>query len=580
MITILFCVLRCFSDIAMADERVSNIRFSIPDLNAVHAVNGVNVDLSAYRVGHAYNGDQWVSIGQPFLIENKDGQIYGFTPENIFMRLRLLANDQREALGKIARIFYPHIKQPLVSLIPLQSIICTTSFTIDDRIVELRGEASNLNQYTVTIEMPYGEKSKDREAFQARIQRPDPLNWVCTFTAAGREISKNEIRVSGKNFEEAAIDHQLFGTRDEVYVTRRQMALLAQEIRTNLEIEEDCEIDGYSFDGHVIEQMMKIISKSFENVKIDAVIGKLSNFSYSMNENDLKPDEIYKLYNEAIIIDKRDEYRRRSSKSQYSQMNESSEEQGLHFSGRVKVSCKTFGQLQFGITQTKQSKSEESGASSEDDEAATHEFVEQETRMLVEGRYTLPKNLEVVLLQKNDFKRNISILYKEAVWKNARYKKEITISTYSFEKGSLLEVVNKKLDRAYSLLASLSKKTSLDVAQSEVAAIMNNFNEHDQLRKSELAALTNKSNFLSESIKELARTSAKRLDREYENMARMENVVKQLDARLQRHMQKSYAVTSECFQFDKPCNEPETYYFVEENSKSWKCCQLVIREQQ
>uniref|UniRef100_A0A915KVU0 Uncharacterized protein n=1 Tax=Romanomermis culicivorax TaxID=13658 RepID=A0A915KVU0_ROMCU len=140
-------------------------------------------NLHAYKVeGHDHE-NQWVSIGHPFLIKNKNGGIYQFTPESIFMKLRLLAEDQRTALKNIAKQFYPNIKEALIYLIPLQSLSCATSFLAGEETIELQGKANNLNQYEVTVEIPCEEHSSVRNAFLNRIKRADSINWRCTFSA-------------------------------------------------------------------------------------------------------------------------------------------------------------------------------------------------------------------------------------------------------------------------------------------------------------------------------------------------------------------------------------------------------------
>uniref|UniRef100_A0A915JGZ3 Uncharacterized protein n=1 Tax=Romanomermis culicivorax TaxID=13658 RepID=A0A915JGZ3_ROMCU len=93
--------------------------------------------LQAYQIRNRQ--DEWVSIGHPAFIRNISGGIYEFTPEAIIANIRLLSEDQRQALENAARIRNQNIARAFVNLIPLQSVSCTTKFLHENQQYTLHG---------------------------------------------------------------------------------------------------------------------------------------------------------------------------------------------------------------------------------------------------------------------------------------------------------------------------------------------------------------------------------------------------------------------------------------------------------
>uniref|UniRef100_A0A915IFT9 Uncharacterized protein n=1 Tax=Romanomermis culicivorax TaxID=13658 RepID=A0A915IFT9_ROMCU len=80
------------------DSPINSIRFSVPNLIVQHNVNGIDVELHAFKINNQDRDNEWVSIGEPILVKNRNGSIYEFVPESILFQLQLLADDQRAAL--------------------------------------------------------------------------------------------------------------------------------------------------------------------------------------------------------------------------------------------------------------------------------------------------------------------------------------------------------------------------------------------------------------------------------------------------------------------------------------------------
>uniref|UniRef100_A0A915HLA1 Uncharacterized protein n=1 Tax=Romanomermis culicivorax TaxID=13658 RepID=A0A915HLA1_ROMCU len=405
-----------------------NIRFVVPDLSVVHNVNGVDLDLHAYKVEEHHRNNQWVSIGHPVFLKNKNGNIYQFTPESIFMRLQLLSEDQEIALKNMAKKKYPDVEEAFIHLIPLQNIDCTTYLFVSGKKFELHGKAHNLNQYEVTIEIPCEEKSETRRAFYTRIKREDPLNWKCTFTADGKERFVNRIHISAQDIERAVISHTLFGPATEVFVTRNQLTLFSREIRNKLQIEEDYELDE-KFDEKLVERLVSLASSTFEDRDIDQVLLKLCKLGFSFDERDLTPNEMKRYLSDLITYHKQGDKEFLSVKNDYKLRAEDDEAATKKAGATLSVGPSYSLGANAEVMKRKVQSLENSNMSVKEQLNEINRDNQFNIKFEFDGSKIVPKTIKVALLNKNDFNRDVSVSYRKIMRKEGRYNKEISISS-------------------------------------------------------------------------------------------------------------------------------------------------------
>uniref|UniRef100_A0A915JDQ9 Uncharacterized protein n=1 Tax=Romanomermis culicivorax TaxID=13658 RepID=A0A915JDQ9_ROMCU len=223
---------------------------------------------------------------------NISGGIYEFTPEAIIANIRLLSEDQRQALENAARIRNQNIAREFVNLIPLQSVSCTTKFLHENQQYTLHGEVHALDQFELSLDILCMEGTKIRQAFETRIARKNNRKWRCLFIAAGQDVQVNQIQIRAKHLQDVTNDGDLFGPASETNVTRKQMNYLAQKIRTKLSIEEGYEVEE-KLDQKIVQKLMDVAQKGFDHMAIDEALKKLSHFGAKFsNELDSSPSEI------------------------------------------------------------------------------------------------------------------------------------------------------------------------------------------------------------------------------------------------------------------------------------------------
>uniref|UniRef100_A0A915JU49 Uncharacterized protein n=1 Tax=Romanomermis culicivorax TaxID=13658 RepID=A0A915JU49_ROMCU len=397
--------------------------------------------------------NEWISIGYPVFVRNRQGSIYEFTPEGTSFRLQLLADDQEAALEIAAKKRYPSIKEIFINLIPLQSLTCKTSFSINGKSFEVQGEALNLDHYTTVVEMPMVEHSETRRAFEARLKSKTHLRWKCKFTAAGEQQFKNRIQIEGEDIQDAAIDHDLFGPSSEVYVTRRQLTLFSQKIRTNLQIEEDYELDE-KFDEKLVERLISIATTPFEHLQVDHILNKLSTFGFSMDKRDLTPNEIKRQLSDTMFMLKKGNRNSISVKNDAKQMSDREQESTDKGNGQLSV-FEVFGaDVAVDMAKKNRERWENSKLSANDQLEELNRENQDHVKWEIEGSTILPKTVKVALLHKSSFNRNISISYKKSVWRNAQYRKEISLTTETFGNGTFQDTTHGMINQFRQLNAT------------------------------------------------------------------------------------------------------------------------------
>uniref|UniRef100_A0A915K830 Uncharacterized protein n=1 Tax=Romanomermis culicivorax TaxID=13658 RepID=A0A915K830_ROMCU len=122
----------------------TNIQFQIPDLVTPFQFGNSEVQLEAYKVR---NKEEWVSID---FLRNKESSIFSYTPESIFVQVRLLSDRQKQALQDEARRRNISQSAVVINLIPLQTFQCSVHVALEG---QLFGEGSEA--YVTRSQMNY-----------------------------------------------------------------------------------------------------------------------------------------------------------------------------------------------------------------------------------------------------------------------------------------------------------------------------------------------------------------------------------------------------------------------------------------
>lgn len=111
-------------------------------------------------------------------------------------------------------------------------------------------------------------------------------------SAAGKQERKNILTISAGQLQSLDLAGKLLGPTSERYVVRDQLNQLAQEIKSNLHIEETYEIGGEEFSEEFIKKILEMAHTTITPVPIDVALSQLSKYGVSHDQQDLSPDVI------------------------------------------------------------------------------------------------------------------------------------------------------------------------------------------------------------------------------------------------------------------------------------------------
>lgn len=408
-----------------------NIQFQIPDLVTPYRFGNDEVQLEAYKVR---TKNEWVSIGQPYFIKLENGSIYTFTPESIYIQVRLLADDQKKALQEEAKKRNPTLESPYINLIPLQNLICTVRFVLDRMEYNLQGKAQDLSRLNAIINLPYPEGNLKRQALKDRIlASPADPEWVCHFQAAGKELQSNSIDIKSSQIQDVALEGQLFGKGSEALVTRNQLNQLSQKLHQRLVIDEQYEIAGDDFDQKLYNKLLDLATAPFQQVPIDQALEMLSKFGATQDERDIAPSEIKKQLSDVLKIDKT------GSKSFIYAANDTRRAGGdsEKHSVDTEVSSKVGVPAIVDVEAKVAVKVANEHANTWNNSDATldqqlQELNSENTNHIqweIEGNRIIPKSINVAKLSKSKMQTDINISYKKTYVQDAQYKKTVILLT-------------------------------------------------------------------------------------------------------------------------------------------------------
>lgn len=221
---------------------IDDVQFDIPDLVVQYAYPSKTVTLEAFKVRNrtATEKPKWVSVGYPTIVNGTNGQLFHFTAEYVAAHINVLGPVQKNALVEHARKQYPlaSITSESIIPLPLAQFSCGITFYINTTGYEIRGNVFDLRTNPLLLRFPLHEGNEKRLLFEERIRLSDPLFLECELLATGKQEKVNSLKITMEQMQELGLADKLLGSADEKYVTRHQLAQVAQEVKLSLHIEE------------------------------------------------------------------------------------------------------------------------------------------------------------------------------------------------------------------------------------------------------------------------------------------------------------------------------------------------------
>ncbi len=103
--------------------------------------------------------------------------------------------------------------------------------------------------------------------------------------------------------EKSNLEENLFGGADSKFVTRNQLAKLANLVSTNMRVLEEYQIPEEKFSDEFIDTIIKNSGEKLQNIDFREALGSLSTFATDF-KGDLKANLIYNEYSKVFTIEK------------------------------------------------------------------------------------------------------------------------------------------------------------------------------------------------------------------------------------------------------------------------------------
>ncbi|RNA16672.1 hypothetical protein BpHYR1_040013 [Brachionus plicatilis] len=321
-------ILLCFlSIVSWSKQEKKNIIFDLADLTVDYEIDDESVFLEAFKTSindkiiqsedtEKYSRLTWVSVGIPRLVYINQSHIFIFNNEGFSINIELLTDTIRNLFVQVAKRKYS-IQVDLKQIIFLKPDRFECGLRFYDKNGDkylLNGKASHLSKFPIDVffEAPAG--SMERVALEeilhaefsidktSNIYEEMGISLQCEISAQGRGYQQNSLILSAKQINQLHLVEEVFGPKDSVYVTRKQMSSLAHSLYQQLDIIEEYRLPEREFSSKFVQDLIAQTAELIDQYEpIEKVLENLS--PYELKE-DIQPDVITEELSRVFTIDK------------------------------------------------------------------------------------------------------------------------------------------------------------------------------------------------------------------------------------------------------------------------------------
>jgi len=414
-----------------AQDTENNIAFDLPDLavDVKNSPSGSELQIQAFK---STNNDRilrelrksrlpansspamsqltWVSIGQPLLCKTggnvNTSRLFHFTKSGFHTFVEMLTPTHRTQLAKKATDKYGiRVNESQILHLVLSSFKCSHIFRDEyNKAYLVQGKVTNFQSFPLRMDFRAPENSMERRLFMDELGESEnnaDLRFECSLASSGKLMKTNTLKITADQMQVLGMEEKLFGDagkrNDSVYVTRDQMASLASEMYSTLNIVEDYQMPETQFTDDFVEGLItQIASTSFRDVPIQDAMAAIS--AYGMDfSGDLKADEIIRDMGEVLKVENYGNQSRivvDSSKKDAIQNRAS-----VSYGASASLHGLFSGSMNFGI-ENDFSKSQES-RSLQDQLAMLNRASRDQVKWEIQGTKVIPKSLNVAKVSRS-----------------------------------------------------------------------------------------------------------------------------------------------------------------------------------
>ena len=193
----------------------------------------------------------------------------------------MLTKEQRGLfVEEISRVYQKNVTEKQITNLVPDTFECTVRFSCEEdgkkQIHYFKGVVKNLRTFPYKCEFTLSDKQKES---LMKAQRTG-LKFDCQLSTKSKKSKQKILEIDGKDLIEMGLIDELFGTNNEIFVTRKQFASFTKKLNTLWRISDEYNITDNEFDSFFVQDLIKQTSeKMFETVMTDLVVKSFSKFS-------------------------------------------------------------------------------------------------------------------------------------------------------------------------------------------------------------------------------------------------------------------------------------------------------------
>ncbi|CAM5998824.1 unnamed protein product [Sphagnum balticum] len=429
----------CFNDV-LGNKSVpvigshKNIAFDMADLTAkmlavttgkkiqIEAFKYVDNDRSLKEQKHVQLA--WLSIGHPRIIAqrtsvcnaNANGSVssaFQFTNHGFHVAVEMLSDAQQAILADAAsRKYAIPINASQINDLPLEDFVCSIQLLLSgSERISIKGRVHTYNEYPLRMDFIAPESSIQRTTFEKELSAGEEFTLKCAIASIGRVVKSNTLTISASQLQSLQIEDKLFGPvhreAESVFVTRHQLANLAVDLHSRLNVWEDYEMPQSTFSEIFVQDFVQqLAAVAFQQVDFATALKTLSTFTLNVGGEDLRADEIAlevgraltieKSHNKSHLVYRGEESREGSDRSSFSG--------AISSRGRFGIFGGSFG---VKMSREREIRWREDNSSVDDQLRELNADKTSDFQWQREGNRIVPKSLNVAKVSRGSFSRSL-----------------------------------------------------------------------------------------------------------------------------------------------------------------------------
>lgn len=270
---------------------------SLMDAFASNKNAGVEKTTNNHYNNYNNNGRlEWYSVGHPILItQNRSTTLFNWTPKGFYILVDMLNDNQKELfINKIRSKYGVTVEKSQIIKIRLDKLECSLEFSCEGATIRIDGSANEFNEYPFRVEFTAAYQSKERICLESHLIENNEVDFKCEMKKHSKWNKAREVTfsLSSDFLNSHELTDRLFGESDWVYITRKQMNSLAEEIYRLAHIKSEYRLTEEDFSQKFIDGLINQYSeeKAFNNVAFDE--GSINLTSYGVEDLDVDQTKV------------------------------------------------------------------------------------------------------------------------------------------------------------------------------------------------------------------------------------------------------------------------------------------------